>query len=170
MIVLGRIVAPFGVQGWVRVHAFGDEPDSWRRMPQWWLAEDPEGDAWRPVTLKGLRVQGKGLVARFEGVDDRDGAEGLEGMYIGAPREALPKTAQDEYYWADLVGLEVGNQQGRRLGRVAEVIETGANAVLVVREGEGDAMRERLLPFVAQVIKDVDVAGGRIGVEWDGDW
>jgi 16S rRNA processing protein RimM len=170
MIVLGRIVAPYGVHGWVKVHPFGDGPEDWQRMERWWLSSDAEGEDWQAYGLKALKVHGKGLVASFTGVDDRVAAEGLEGYYIAAPREDLPKTAPGEYYWGDLVGLQVENEQGECLGAVAELIESGANTVLVVREGEAAAMRERLLPFVAHVVKDVDVAAHRIRVDWGSDW
>ena len=78
----------------------------------------------------------------------------------------MPPPAQDEYYWADLIGLAVVNVQDQPLGRVKTLIETGANEVLVVVDGE----RERLLPFVEHVVKSVDVPGGTIRVDWDGDW
>lgn len=166
MVVLGRIVAPYGVQGWVKVFAFGDDPASWRGMREWWLGPAAEGDDWSPRGLKSLRVHGKGLVAKFEGVDDRSAAELLEGLYIAAPREALPQTAKDEYYWGDLIGLAVENTAGAALGTVESLVETGANAVLVVKAGD----KEHLLPFIAQVVKDVDMAGRRIRVEWGADW
>jgi 16S rRNA processing protein RimM len=168
LIVLGRIVAPFGVQGWVKVHPFGDDPDAWRKMPRWWLGSDPEGTAWQAYELTSLRQHGKGLVAKLAGVDDRAGAEGIDGRYIAAPREALPETGEQEYYWADLIGLDVVNEQGERLGKVATLIETGANDVLVVRDGEGTQMRERLLPFVGEVVKEV--TSDHVSVAWGKDW
>lgn len=164
LIVLGRIVAPFGVRGWVKVHPFGDDPAAWRKMAHWWLGVDPEGAAWQSYELSGLRQHGKGLVAKLAGVDDRAGAEAIDGRYIAAPREALPEAGENEYYWADLIGLEVVNEQGERLGKVASLIETGANDVLVVRDGEA----ERLLPFVGEVVKAV--GGGRVLVAWQKDW
>jgi 16S rRNA processing protein RimM len=170
MIVLGRIVAPYGLHGWLKVHPFGDGSDAWSAMGQWWLAKDAEKGDWRQFKLVEAKSHGRGLVARLDGIDDRSAAESLEGLYIAAPRELLPKTAADEYYWADLIGLKVENTLGTPLGEVVELLETGANSVLVVSEGEGEAKRERLLPFVAQVVKKVDVAGGRIHVEWGGDW
>ncbi|PKO55705.1 MAG: 16S rRNA processing protein RimM, partial [Betaproteobacteria bacterium HGW-Betaproteobacteria-19] len=101
MIVLGRIVAPFGIQGWLKIHPFGDDALSWRSMPHWWVSTDPDAPAesWSQRKLVGCRAHGKGLVAALEGVDDRNAAEAAEGWYIGAPREALPKPAADEYYW-----------------------------------------------------------------------
>lgn len=170
MIVLGRILAPFGVLGWVKVRPFGDDPLEWRRMPQWWLGRDADAgdrpDAWVPYTLAGCKVHGKGIVAAFKDVDDRSAAEALEGAYIAVPREALPKTGKDEYYWGDLIGLAVVNAQGVALGAVTGLIETGAHDVLQVAEGE----HERLIPFVAAYVKNVDVPRKRIVVEWEADW
>ena len=170
MIVLGRILAPFGVRGWVKVHPFGDDPLEWRRMPQWWLgrnadaAEDPQ--AWVAYALADCKAHGKGIVAAFQGVEDRAGAESLEGAYIAAPREALPKPAKDEYYWGDLIGLAVFNGHGASLGVVTGLIETGAHDVLQLADGE----IERLIPFVAAYVKQVDVPRRRIVVEWEADW
>ncbi|HUY04358.1 MAG TPA: ribosome maturation factor RimM [Rhodocyclaceae bacterium] len=166
MIVLGRIVAPFGVQGWVKVHPFGDEPDAWAGMPRWWLAVSPDAADWQPYALQQAGAHGKGLIAKLAGVEGRDAAEAIDGYYVGAPREALPKNAADEYYWADLVGLQVVNEEGVRLGQVASLLSSGAHEVLCVRDGE----QERLLPFVAKVVKGVDVGGGVIRVDWGADW
>lgn len=168
MIVLGRIVAPFGVQGWLKIHPFGDDPTSWRKMPQWWLCADDNAPAeqWKPYTLKTCRAHGKGLVAALGEVQDRNAAEAVDGWYIGAPREALPTTAEDEFYWGDLVGLDVVNEAGEPLGSVKGLLSTGAHDVLQVSEGE----TERLIPFVAAYVLDVDLAARRIRVAWGKDW
>ena len=170
MVVLGRIIAPFGLQGWLKVFPMGDDPEAWRSMPSWWLGRDPEGSEWQSFEIEALRPHGKWLAVKLKGVDDRTAAEGLDGRYIGAPREALPPTAADEYYWADLIGLSVVNEQDVVLGVVAELLESGANDLLVVRAGAGPEATERLLPFVAQVVKKVDVAAGVIRVDWLQDW
>jgi 16S rRNA processing protein RimM len=170
MIVLGRIVAPYGLHGWVKVHPFGDGSEAWPSMARWWLSRDAEKADWREFKLVAAKSHGRGLVAKIGGVDDRSAAERLEGFYIAAPRDDLPKTADGEYYWADLIGLKVQNLIGTPLGKVESLLETGVNAVLVVADGEGDLKRERLLPFVAQVVKEVDLAGGYVRVDWDGDW
>jgi 16S rRNA processing protein RimM len=169
MIVLGRIVAPFGVRGWLKVRPFGDAPETWRKMPQWWLCADAEAAeaAWQPYELEDFRSHGAHWVAKLAGVDDRDGAERLDGRFVAAPRMALPGTETGEYYWNDLIGLAVANEQGDPLGSVTALLETGAHPVLVVKGEEGG---ERLLPFVAEVVKDVDVPGGRIRVAWGMDW
>ena len=168
MVVLGRIVAPFGIQGWVRVHPFADDPTEWAAIPQWWLATDPQTDLeqWRTVRISAARMHGDGLIAKLDGVDDRNGSEALTGLYVGAPRDAMPVPAQDEYYWSDLIGLEVLNLQGVSLGRVSGLIETGSNDVLKVQDGD----KERLLPFVAAVVREVRVDAGRICVDWGADW
>lgn len=173
MIVLGRISAPFGIQGWVKVHAFGDDPLVLAEMPRWWLGRDPDSDeGWRAVDLQDSREQGGALVARLEGVADRTAAEALKGTYVGAPRNALPTPAEDEFYWGDLIGLAVVNEQGEALGNVSGLIESGAHDVLVVRDEQlgVEPGRERLLPFVGKVIRQVDAAGGVIRVDWGADW
>lgn len=168
MVVMGRIVAPFGIKGWVKVHPFGDDPLAWRDMPQWWLAENAEApeSEWQAIRLRELKPHGAGLVAAFEGLDDRSGAEALQGRYIGAPREALPETSDGEYYWGDLVGLKVVNAAGESLGSVAALMSTGAHDVLQVRDGDA----ERLIPFVAAHVLDVDLQAGVIRVDWQQDW
>ena len=171
MIVLGRITAPYGVTGWLRLHPFGDDPDSWRAIKNWWLGSDEKDfSGWRAWPLQAVRRQGNGWVVKLTGVDDRNAAEQLVGQFVGAPRNALPATAQDEYYWADLIGLTVVNEQQETLGRVTELIESGAHAVVVVKDGEGKEAKQRLLPFVGQVVKDVDVPAGVMRVDWERDW
>jgi len=168
MIVLGRIVAPFGIQGWVKIHPFGDDPLTWRTMPQWWVCADSEAasEVWRPLALKDCRMQGRSLVAGFAEVADRTAAEALGGLYVGAPREALPATAADEYYWADLVGLRVENREGQDLGTVAGLMSTGVHDVLQVHSGEA----EILIPFVAAYVDSVELEARLIRVDWQKDW
>jgi len=164
--VLGRLADPYGIRGWLRLHAFGDDPQAWAAMPVWWIAR--EGEPWRETRLQGLRVHGDGVVVLLEGVGDRTAAEAMKGVLVGAPRSALPMTDEGEFYWADLIGLDVVNTAGERLGKVVGLIETGANDVLRVR-GEGDEA-ERLLPFVSAVVLTVDKEAGQIRVEWGSDW
>lgn len=171
MIVLGRITAPYGVSGWLRLHPFGDDPDRWREIKHWWLGGDEQDySGWRAYALQSMRRQGNGWVIKLTGVDDRNGAEALVGQFVGAPRNALPATEPDEFYWADLVGLAVVNEQQETLGRVIELIESGAHAVMVVQEGEGQEVQQRLIPFVGQIVKNVDVPAGVMRVDWQRDW
>ena len=166
---MGRIVAPFGIQGWLKVQALGDDPLSWRKMPQWWIGRNPDSqrpEDWRALAPRGLRMHGKGVVAALEGIDDRSAAEAIDGWFIAAPREALPPPGKDEYYWTDLIGLRVSGTGGVALGTVRKLLSTGAHDVLEIEDGE----TERLIPFVAAYVQDVDLVAGEIRVEWDADW
>jgi 16S rRNA processing protein RimM len=165
IVVLGRLADPYGVRGWLRLYPFGDDPLDWAEMPVWWVAK--EGEPWRELKLKGLKRHGDGVVVLLDGVVDRTAAEAMKGVLVGAPREALPATEDDEFYWADLLGLEVVNSVGEKLGKVAGLIETGANDVLRVVDEDG---AERLLPFVAAVVLAVEKEAGQIRVEWGSDW
>jgi 16S rRNA processing protein RimM len=165
IVVLGRLADPYGIRGWLRLHPYGDDPLAWGEMPVWWVGR--EGGPWREVGLKGLKAHGDGVVVLLDGVPDRTAAEAHKGLLVGAPRELLPVPDEDEFYWADLVGLAVVNGAGEALGKVAGLIETGANDVLRV---VGDDGNERLLPFVDAVVLEVDREGGVIRVEWGADW
>jgi len=171
IMVLGRIVAPFGIKGWLKIHPFGDDPLSWAEMPQWWIAADADAPAasWQPFAVQDCREHGPGLVVAFEEVTDRNRAESLKGWFVGAPREAMPATAENEYYWRDLTGLTVENRAGEVLGTVTGLLSTGAHDVLRV----GDAAQEsdeKLIPFVDAYIDGVDTAARRIRVDWQKDW
>ena len=165
IVVLGRLADAYGMQGWLRLYPFADGPLAWGKMPVWGVGA--EGGPGREYDLKALKAHGEGLVVLLDGVPDRTAAEAMKGLLVGAPRAALPKTEEDEFYWVDLVGLDVINTAGERLGKVAGLIETGANAVLRV---VGDDGVERLLPFVSAVVQAVEREAGRIRVKWGSDW
>ena len=168
IVVLGKIVGAYGLRGAVHVHPFADDPAAWARMKYWWLGREGEApERWQPQRLIRFRAHGDSWVAQFAGVDDRNAAEASTGLLIGAPREALPATAENEYYWADLIGLSVVNIREEMLGQVLGLIETPANPVLRVGMAES---KERLLPFVAAVVLDVDLSAQRIRVDWEADW
>lgn len=165
MVVLGRLADPYGVRGWIRLHAYADDPLAWSAMPAWWIGR--EGGPWREVALNGCKAHGEGLVVLLDGALDRTAAEALKGLLVAAPRERLPDPGTDEFYWGDLIGLEVLNAAEVRLGKVAGLIETGANDVLRVVADDGT---ERLLPFVDAVVLSVDREAGTIRVDWESDW
>jgi 16S rRNA processing protein RimM len=159
---MGHISVPFGVRGWVKIHADTEYTDSLLDYPTWWLGKNGQ---WREVKVLDSEVHSKSLVVHLAGCDDRDAAAALRGSEIAVPRDALPEPAENEYYWSDLIGLSVFNTEQQAFGKVSELLETGANDVLVV-QGE----RERLIPFVPQVILEVDLAAGTIRVDWGLDW
>lgn len=165
-IVLGRIVGVFGIRGWVKIESWTRPPENILEYPEWQLGRAGQ---WRMVRQLEGRVHGKGLVARLESggdiLSDRDQAARLVGSEIAVLRQQLPPPAQNEFYWIDLVGLEVENLEGRRLGRVRELFETPAHDMLVV-SGE----RECLIPCVlGPIVQSVDLEAGRIRVDWDPD-
>jgi len=168
MIVLGRIAAPFGVKGWLKIRLFGNDPSSWRGMRHWWVSPtgDAAPDAWRRHALRGCQPHGKGLLAHLEGIAGRTAAEAVTGWFVAAPREALPPPAEGEYYWGDLIGLVVANETGETLGEVTALLSTGAHDVLQVHDGD----TERLIPLVAAFVIDVDLAARTIRVAWQKDW
>jgi len=159
---MGRIVAPFGVRGWIKVRPQTESADGLLAYCTWWLAAQ---DEWRAHRLLEGRVHGTDLVARLEGVEDRDRAAQLRGLQIAVPRSQLPPAPEGEYYWSDLIGLSVVNREGVQLGRVAEIFATGANDVLVVR-GE----RERLIPFVDSVVVEVDIEASLLTLDWGAEY
>ena len=161
-VLLGRIVGLHGVQGWVKLESW-TEPRVRIFDYQPWLLDVAPG---RTEEIRGVegRPQGKGLIARLPGIDDRDIAATLVGRDIRVERAVLPDPAPGEFYWVDLEGLDVVTIEGVRLGQVSHLFATGANDVMVVRDGE----RERLLPYVqGSYVRSVDLALGRMVVDWD---
>lgn len=167
-VLLGRINGLFGVRGWVKVYSYTAPAANILDFPLWHVGRDGES---RPMRLVEGRVQGKGLVARLapadgDPIDERGEAAALVGCDIAVDRDDLPPLPEGEYYWADLLGLRVVNREGDELGTVSHMMDTGVHGVLVVA-GE----RERLIPFILGVIvDDVDLAAGRITVDWESDW
>jgi 16S rRNA processing protein RimM len=164
---MGRVVAPYGVKGWLKVAPATAELDTLLSHKEWWLRARGERSEWRRYALEEGRPHGSTLVVRVAGLDDREAAAQFAGGEIGVAREALPAAGDDEVYWADLVGLAVWNRQGEKLGTVAAVQEFGAHPVLRVEHGEGTP---RLIPFVEAYVDAVDLAGGRIEVDWGKDY
>jgi 16S rRNA processing protein RimM len=172
---MGRISAPFGIKGWIRVQPFSETAAGLTNYSTWWLGNT---DNWREVEVEQSQAQGTDVVAKLAGCDDRDVAAGFKGQQVAIPREAFPPAEKGEFYWADLVGLEVKNTEGLDFGVVTSMIETGANDVMVVQQvvqqsavdGDKHADKERLIPFIADVVKRVDIAAGVIEVEWGADY
>lgn len=162
-VVLGRLAGPFGVRGWVKVLSYTDPPEQILDFPLW-RADGPDGGTRELRHAEGRR-HGKGLVVRLAGIDDRDAALALAKPELWIDRRELPALKEREHYWEDLIGLEVVNLQGERLGRVEHFLDMPAGAVMVV-VGE----RERWLPTGRDRLIGVDIANGRITVDWDAEF
>lgn len=157
---LGKIAGAFGIKGWIKLQSWTDPPERILEYQPWQLQIAGHWSEWR---VEESRRHGKNLIARLPGIADRNQAAALAGVEIAVSRDLLPATRPGEYYWTDLVGLEVRLSDGRSLGQVQDLMATGSNDVLVVR-GE----RERLIPFIhGQVVKQVDLDAGLIRVDWD---
>jgi 16S rRNA processing protein RimM len=159
---MGRIVGPFGVQGWLKVKPFTEQPDSLADFESW-VVDGPGG--WQVLALEGFELHSKGPVAKLAGCDDRNAVERLHGRDVAIPRQALGEAEEGTLFQVDLVGLQVVEESGEVLGRVDSFFATGETSVMVVR-GE----RERLIPFVPGFVKAVDREAGRVTVEWKADY
>ncbi len=162
---MGRVGAPYGVKGWFRVHTFTQTLEALADYPLWWLGQSPQAQC--EYTLESWRIHAGDLVAKLVGIEDRSAAEALRSCAVAVPRNQLPPVAAEEYYWSDLVGLRVVNTRGQCLGLVRELLQAGAQDVLVVQDETG---RERLIPFVAPILQAVSLAQGQLEVDWGLDY
>jgi 16S rRNA processing protein RimM len=162
--MLGRMAGAHGIKGWVRVSSYTRPPEAILKYGPWGLGLDA---GWQRFIVEKAEVRGNGLVAKLKGIDDRDQASALNGIGIGIPRSELPglNESAQEYYWADLEGCRVLNQDGVEFGIVDSLMETGANDVMIVKNG-----RERLIPYIDEVIESVDLENKCIKVNWDEDF
>ncbi len=164
LIILARVTGLYGVRGWVKVFSDTDPREGITDYSEW-LLKCQHG--WQRIAVESGRKQGKNVVVKLAGIDDRDTAATLSGCEIAVTRDQLAAVKPGEYYWIDLEGLKVVTTDGVELGIVDHLFETGANDVLVVREESSEA-RERLVPYVpGEVVTEVDLDGGQMTVDWD---
>lgn len=157
---LGRVAGVFGVKGWVRIQSYTRPAENLFDYAPWLI-----GDAERDILE--AREHGPGFVALLDGVEDRDAAAALIGADIEVPRSALPEPEDGQVYWADLIGMDVVCEDGRELGKVADMLENGAQDVLVIR-GAG---QPHLVPFVrGPIVKRIELEQGRIVVDWSPEY
>jgi 16S rRNA processing protein RimM len=170
MVIMGRIAAAHGIRGWVKIQPYTEYLDSLLDYRPWWIGQ--EGGPWREVKVKQCEVHNKTLAAELPDCPDRTAAQKLKGLLIAVPRNSLPKQNSDEYYWSDLIGLAVVNEENVPLGTVSNLLETGANQVLSVTPvaGKAGSSGEILIPFVASAIKRVDLKNKTIHVDWALDY
>jgi len=160
---LGNISGVFGVKGWLKVYANTDKKENILSYQPWYIERNKVRQA---VKLKAGKPHGKTIIVQLDGVNDRNEAELWVGSDIYMKSDQLPKLSKDEYYWSDLIGLQVVSTDGEEFGVIDQMLETGANDVIVVK---GD--RERLIPYVTgQVVKSVDLDKQQMLVDWDVDF
>lgn len=164
MVVMGKVVAAQGLLGWVKIQTFTEDIDSLADYKDWFLGGDVR--PWRPAKVVECKPHNKVLLARLEGVADRDAAEQCKGLLVAVKRSQLPKTGDDEYYWSDLMDMSVINLEGVVLGKVDHLLDMGANDIMCVQSENG----EILIPFLKHVVLNVSLEDRVIRVDWQADY
>jgi 16S rRNA processing protein RimM len=171
---VGRIGEAWGLKGEFRVTAYADPPEALLATRLWHLR--PPDDRRSAATvlpaaldIGSVRRAGEGLIASSPAIADRTAAEALRGARVFVARSQFPPTAADEFYWADLIGLEVVNREAQAIGTVIDLLDTGAQSVLRIRAA-GENAAEVLIPFVVAYVDSVDIGGRRIVVDWGLDY
>ncbi len=161
-IVVGKVSGCFGVKGWLKIFSYCDPRENITTYKSWNVGDK---------TFEGVesKKHGKLIVAKLKGIDDKDTAQTLIGSIIRIEKDQLSQLDPDEYYWHDLIGLEVNNTKGIKFGKVTSILETGTHDVIVIA---GD--RERLVPYITdqsnnKTIIDVDLTTKTITVDWHED-
>ena len=182
-IEVGRILDAWGVKGWVKILPHSTHPEALFSAKSWFL-QAPEAK-YRPgftvfsgtvsLNVAEAKTHSDTVVAKITGIDDRNAAEALRGARIFLPRSSFPAASKDEYYWVDLIGLNVVNREGVALGCVRDLMATGPHSVLCVEysaiQDDGTATTaERMIPFVSVYVDAVDLAGKCITVDWQPDY
>ncbi len=173
---VGRIADAWGVKGWFKVLPYSADPEALFSSKRWYLQPSEKGAksffaGTVLLPIRQAREHSDSVVAHAQGVDDRDAAEALKGARIFVPRSSFPTAAEDEYYWVDLIGLDVVNREGVALGTVRELLATGPQTTLVLSYAQEDGKeQERMIPFVSAFVDQVDIPGRRIVVDWQPDY
>jgi 16S rRNA processing protein RimM len=166
-IILGKVGAVYGIKGWLKIHSFTDELEAILDYFPWSLKL---GNKTQTVEVTDWRKHNKGLIVKVGNIDDRDQAQALVGSEILTSESSLPELPKGEFYWRDLIGMNVVTTKGYDLGVVSDMMETGANDVLVVKANlnDGFSKKERLIPYLLeQVIESVSIENKQICVDWD---
>ncbi len=168
---VGRVMGAWGIKGGIRVKPFAADPQALFSSKRWFLRppEGPRPGAGALPTLLRIataKEHGDGVVATVHDMDDRNAAEALKGATVLIARSSFPTPDEGEFYWVDLIGLQVHNRAGTALGEVVGLIETGPHCVLRIQPADSEA-DEVLIPFVDAYVDGVDLAAKRISVDWD---
>jgi 16S rRNA processing protein RimM len=173
-IEVGRIADAWGIKGWFKVLAYSAEPEALFSSKRWFLLPAEKGarlfEGCAKLAIKEAKTHSESVVASAHGIEDRNAAESLRGARIFVARSSFPTAEADEFYWVDLIGLEVVNREGEPLGTVRELLSTGPQTVLVLAYQEDGSDKERMIPFVSAYVDAVDLQTRRITVDWHLDY
>lgn len=163
LVDLGAVRGAYGVKGWARIEPFDRNADVLRGASVWWLIQ---GAQRLPIDVEAIKVHGSVILAKWRGFDVPEAVDRIKGATVAVPRSRFPALADGEYYWVDLIGLEVVNREHKVLGRVAAMASNGAQDLLQVEGAEGAL----LVPMVPAYVDGVDLVTRRIRVDWQPDW
>ena len=182
-IEVGRIVDAWGLKGWVKVQPFADDPQALFSSRRWFILPSEKVGVARPPSVTGafsfptllkitqIKDHGEVVVALAQEVPDRTAAESMRGARVFIGRASFPTPDPDEFYWVDLIGLDVVNRESVALGSIVGLIDTGPHSVMrVLPEGESGEAAERLIPFVSAYVDEVSLAQRRVTVDWGLDY
>ena len=173
-IEVGRIADAWGVKGWFKVLSHSADPQALFSSKRWFILPSEKGaktfSGVLKLAIREAKTHSDTVVATAQDIDDRTAAEALKGARIFVSRASFPTAEKDEYYWVDLIGLAVVNREGVALGEVKELLSTGAQTVLVMDYLQDGKLLERLIPFVAAHVDDVDLTKRVITVDWQPDY
>jgi 16S rRNA processing protein RimM len=173
-IEVGRIADAWGIKGWFKILPYSASPEALFSSKRWYLQPAEKGpkvfDGTVLMRIKEAREHSDTVVASSHEVPDRTAAESLRGARIFVSRASFPTPDADEYYWVDLLGLDVVNREGLPLGQVKDLMATGPQTVLVLAFEQDGKPQERMIPFVSAYIDQVDLAARRITVDWQPDY
>jgi len=162
---LGKLVGVWGVKGWVKLHSYTRNRSDIAQYSTWYLQEPRKNGEPVPIEVLNCREQGQGIVAQFEGINDRDRAMAMSGQKIFVKQSDLPVLPNGEYYWQQLIGLDVVNDSAK-IGVIDSILETGANDVLVVKQ-EQQGLADVLIPYTDNAVVGVDIEQGVMTVDWE---
>ena len=172
LIQVGHITGAYGLRGGIRVSPYSMDADALLSVKTWWL----DKPSLRPVQVRNAKSHSGDVTATLVDVTDRETAEALKGATVQVSRADFPELPEDEYYWTDLIGLDTVNLQGESLGKVTDMMHNGAQSILrITPEADPNAAPdakapERLVPFVDQYVKTVDLQARLITLDWGLDY
>ena len=167
---VGYVAGAYGIAGAIRVTPFSTDADALLNVKTWWL----DKPSLRSVSVRTTKLHGGDVVATLVGTAGRDAAQALKGAAVHVSRSEFPALEEDEYYWSDLIGLDVVNLQGEALGKVTDMMSNGPQSILRIEPvpdaAATDKAPERLVPYVDQFVKTVDLKAKTITLDWGLDY
>lgn len=170
-LVLGKLTSAYGIKGWVKVYSYTEPMENIGTYSPIWAERNGKREK---IEFEQIKAHGKGLIAKIKGCDSREQTPQYTGAMLVADKDQLAALESGEYYWSDLIGLTVINEQGDNLGKVHHLMETGSNDVLIVRGNQSSGSiddKERLIPYLPeQVVLNIDIETQQMRVDWDSDF